>query len=78
MIIERNETVILELSRFSTPSNFEWRSVDPPVAIPVTEPTTVQVFFLIVEIRTYILGELTYHMKLELPIVGFLRVLWIR
>ncbi len=63
MIIERNETVILELSRFSTPSNFEWRSVDPPVAIPVTEPTTVQVF-LIAEIQNIIImgANFTYEL----------------
>jgi len=46
MLTGKNETVLIELSSFSSPSNFEWRNVDP-ISIPVSEPTTIEVYIFI-------------------------------
>ncbi len=47
LIDERNETVLVELSRYSSPTNFEWHTIHPAVPIPVTSPTVVEVCFLL-------------------------------
>ncbi len=52
MLSGRNETVLIELSRFSSPSNFEWRTVS--VQIPVTSPTVVEVSFFSNLIHVYL------------------------
>ena len=46
MLTGKNETVLIELSSFSSPSNFEWRNVDP-ISIPVLEPATIEVYIFI-------------------------------
>ena len=70
MLTGENETVLIELSSFSSPSNFEWRNVDP-ISIPVLEPATIQVYiFILYFYQTLVYCHILLYSSYSMDSVG--------